>query len=308
MAARRALTLALVITAAFVVVEAVGGVLTGSLALLADAGHMLTDVAALALSLFAISMAARPATHARTYGYKRVEVLAAAANGVGLVVIALYIAWEAVGRLRAPGTVASVPMLAIAVAGLLCNLVAIRLLRGGHAHSLNVRGAYLHVLGDLLGSVGAIAAGVVILVTGWTRADPLISLGIAALIVLSAWRLLRESLDVLLEATPPGVDVGALEAALARIPGVECVHDIHVWTVTSGFPAMSGHLSIADVADYDRVMVRAHALLRERFGIGHGTLQLETAGLEAQLPEQHLPGDQPCLPGHIRQEMAAHPH
>lgn len=305
---RRALTLALVITAVFLVVEATGGFLTGSLALVADAGHMLTDVAALALSLFALSMSSRPATHTRTYGWKRIEVLAAAVNGIGLVVIAIYIGWEAVARINQPEAVDSGPMLLVAVGGLLCNVVAIRLLRGGDKSSLNLRGAYLHVLGDLLGSAGAIVAALVILSTGWTRADPLISLAISVLIVFSAWRLLKESADVLLESTPPGVDVGVIEAAITAIPGVQCVHDMHVWTVTSGFLAMSAHVSIAAPADYNSVMIAAQSLVRGKFGIGHCTLQLETPDLEAQLPDQHLPGDQPCLSGHVRSEMAAHPH
>jgi cobalt-zinc-cadmium efflux system protein len=305
---RRALLLALLITATFLIVEAIGGWLTGSLALLADAGHMLTDAAALALSLFAVTMAARPATHARTFGYKRFEVLAAAINGMALVLIAGYIAWEAVARLDEPVEVRSGPMLVVAVAGLLCNLIAMRLLARGHKQSLNVRGAYLHVLGDLLGSAGAIAAALVILTTGWMRADPLISLGIALLIVVSAWRLIRESVDVLMESTPPGVDIGQIEAALTTIPGVQCVHDVHVWTVTSGFLAMSGHLSVKDAGSYGRALVAAQDMLRERFGVDHATIQVETPEIESQLPDSHLPGAQPCLPGHVQPEMAVHPH
>jgi cobalt-zinc-cadmium efflux system protein len=305
---RRALRLALAVTGSFLLFEAAGGWLTGSLALVADAGHMLTDVAAIALSLFAITIAARPATHARTYGFKRVEILAAAVNGVALIVIAVYIAWEAIQRLDDPAEVKSVPMLAVAIGGLLCNLVAMRLLAPGREANLNMRGAFVHVLGDLLGSVGAIVAALIILATGWTRADPLISLAIAGLIVFSAGRLIRESLDVLLEATPAGLDVGAMEAALTTIRGVRCVHDIHVWTVTSGFVAMSGHIEIEDQADYAPVMIAAHAIVRERYGIAHCTLQLETPDLEARLPDQHLPGDQPCLPGHVQAEMVAHPH
>ena len=304
----RALKLTLALTATFLVIEAAGGWLTGSLALVADAGHMLTDVAALALSLFALQIATRPATHARTYGYKRFEVLAAAVNGVALVAISIYIAWEAVVRLDEPEPVKSGPMLLVAAAGLGVNLVGMRLLAGGRGASLNLRGAYLHVLGDMLGSIGAITAALIILATGWTRADPLISLLIAALIVFSAWRLLRESVDVLLESTPAGLDVGQIESAITAIPGVQCVHDVHVWTVTSGFPAMSAHVSILDPAVYNRVLVTAQNLLRERFGISHATLQLETPELEALLPDSHLPGDQLCLPGHVQAEMAAHPH
>jgi cobalt-zinc-cadmium efflux system protein len=305
---RRALILALTVTGTFLVVEAIGGWLTGSLALVADAGHMLTDVAAMALSLFALVIATRPATHARTYGFKRVEILAAAVNGVALVAIALYIAWEAAQRLDQPVEVDGGPMLAVAVGGLLCNLVAMWLLAPERESNLNMRGAFLHVLGDLLGSAGAIVAALIILGTGWTRADPLISLLIAGLIVVSAWRLLRESFDVLLEATPAGLDVGAMELALTTIPGVRCIHDVHVWTVTSGLVAMSGHIEIDDQTDYNRVMVAAQAIVRNRFGVAHCTLQLETPELEAQLPDSHLPGNQPCLPGHVQAEMAAHPH
>jgi cobalt-zinc-cadmium efflux system protein len=305
--AGRRLTLALLLTASFLAVEAVAGWLTGSLALLADAGHMLTDVAALALSLVALRLAARPATHSRTFGYRRVEVLAAAVNGLALVLIAGSIVWEAVKRLDDPASVSGLPMLLVAAGGLGVNLLAMRLL-GGQQHSLNLRGAYLHVLSDLLGSLGAIIAALVILGTGWERADPVISLLTALLIVVSAWRLLRESVDVLLESTPTGLDVGVLEGALTEIDGVQCVHDAHVWTVTSGFAAMSAHLSIADAAAYDDVMVEAQRLLRERFGIDHATLQLETPALEALLPESHLPGDQPCLPGHVQAKTAAHPH
>jgi cobalt-zinc-cadmium efflux system protein len=253
-------------------------------------------------------MAARPATHNRTYGFKRIEVLAAAVNGMALVLIAGYVAWEAVLRLDEPTEVDSGPMLIVAVAGLLCNLVSMRLLSGGHKDSLNVRGAYLHVFGDLLGSIGAIIAALVILTTGWTRVDPLISIGIAVLIVASAWRLIRESVDVLMESTPPGVDVGEIESALTTIPGVQCVHDVHVWTVTSGFLAMSGHISVLDADAYGPVLVAAQDALRERFGVNHATIQVETPDIEAKLPDSHLPGTQPCLPGHVQPEMAMHPH
>ena len=305
---RRRLAGALLLTATFLAVEAVAGWRAHSLALLADAGHMLTDVAALTLSLAALQLASRPATHSRTFGYRRVEVLAAAVNGLALVAIAGWIVWEAVGRLNEPASVQELPMLLVAAGGLGVNLIAMSLLGGGHQHSLNLRGAYLHVLSDLLGSLGAILAALIIFATGWERADPVISLVTALLIVVSAWRLLRESVDVLLESTPAGLDVGQLEGALTEIAGVQCVHDAHVWTVTSGFAAMSAHLSITDAAAYDDVMVAAQRLLRERFGIDHATLQLETPALEALLPESHLPGDQPCLPGHVQAKVTAHPH
>lgn len=276
---RRALTLALAITGAFLVVEAVGGWLTGSLALVADAGHMLIDVAALALSLFALTMAARPATHARTYGWKHVEVLAAAVNGVGLVAIALYVAWEAVARLDRPEPVEGGPMLLVAAGGLVANLVAMRILRGGHGDSLNVRGAYLHVLGDLLASVGTVGAALIIRFTGWTSVDPLASIVMTGLIVRGAWTLVRESVDVLLESTPSHISIGAVRAQLEAIPGIESVHDLHIWTVTSGMVAMSAHAVVPDPVRNQHVLEHVLGAMR-LFGIGHVTVQIEQRKME----------------------------
>lgn len=298
----------LVLTASFLVVEAVGGWLTGSLALLADAGHMLSDVAALGFSLFAAWMATRRPTHDRTYGYLRFEVVAGGLNGLALLVLSLIIAWSAAGRLGERPEIAVGPMVIVALSGLLVNLVGLWLLSGHQHENLNVRGAYLHVLGDLAGSVGALAAGVLMWWFGFTAADAIASLVIALLLAISAVRLSMEALNIVLEATPRGVDVGHVEDALTALTGVVCVHDVHVWTVSSGFRALSGHISIESMNAYDDVLVAAHSLLRSQFGIAHPTLQLETAGLESRLADIHAHGEAYCLPGHVLPEMAGHPH
>jgi len=257
------------------VVEFAGGIAANSLALIADAGHMLSDVAALAISAFAMHSARRPATPGKTYGYHRLEILAALANGVLLVVISLGIFWQAWGRLRTPEPVEGALMLAVAVTGLAVNVLAAFLLHSHSGHNLNVRGAYLHVLGDLLGSVGAIAAAAVILATGWLAADPLISIFVAALILFGSWRLIRESVDILLEAVPKHIDLERLRESIQGIPGVEDVRDLHVWTLTSGFLAMSGHASIDDAARHADVLRAIHARMHEDFGISHVTVQLD---------------------------------
>jgi cobalt-zinc-cadmium efflux system protein len=274
-ASQRRLLFVLAITAVFMVVEAFAGWIANSLALLADAGHMLSDVAALALSAFAMHTARRPATPDKTYGYHRLEILAALANGVLLVVISSGIFWQAWGRLRVPEPVEGGLMLGVAITGLAVNVLAAFLLHSQSGHNLNVRGAYLHVLGDLLGSVGAIAAALLILLTGWLPADPIISCFVAALILFGAWRLVRESVDVLLEATPRHIDLEAVRAAIARIPGVEAVEDLHVWTVTSGFLAMSGHAVAADPAEHRRILDDIHHCMHDEFGIAHVTIQLD---------------------------------
>jgi cobalt-zinc-cadmium efflux system protein len=276
------LTWVLALTAVFMVAEAIGGVLSGSLALLADAGHMFTDVAALALSVFALRLSRRPPSTKRTYGYARLEILAALVNGAGLLVIAGLIIVEAWERFSSPAEVNGGLMLAVAAAGLLVNVVGAMLLHD-HAHdNLNVRGAYLHVLGDLLGSVGAIAAGGVILSTGWTPIDPLVSILIALLILWSAWSLVRESADILLESVPPHVDMDAILRDLGGIEGLHDVHDVHVWTVTSGFVALSAHGVIDDPRDHTRVLDHVRERMR-RHGIAHVTFQIELRALY-QLP------------------------
>lgn len=288
-ASQRALALALGITASIFIAEAVGGILTNSLALLADAGHMASDVAALGLSMFAIWMAMRPATVTRTYGFHRVEILAALANGIGLVVLALYIFWEAAHRFGDPPDVRSLPMLIVAAVGLGGNMASGAILYRHRGRSLNVKGAYLHVWGDAMGSVGAIAAGIVMLTTGWFLADPIISAFIGALILFSSWRILRESLHVLLEAVPAHVDVLELEGALMGVPGVEGVHDLHVWTVTSGFVSLSCHCDLDGQRDTDHVLMDLCHLIHERYDIKHVTIQPESRTLHARASNHSLP-------------------
>lgn len=270
----RALRVALGITATFMVAEAVGGWVANSLALVADAGHMLADVASLTLALVAAHLARQPATPARTYGFLRMEILAAAVNGALLLGLAGVIVYRALLRLAEPPAVASALMLAVAGAGLVANVVTLRILHAGHTDSLNVRGAYLHVLGDLIGSVGAVGAGIVIAVTGWTPADALASILIAGLVAASALRLLRDSVDVLLEATPRHISLAAVARELTSIPGVSEVHDLHVWTVTSGFVAMTGHAVVGETASSGDILAKAAERMRQ-LGIHHVTIQLE---------------------------------
>ena len=264
----------LALTAGFMLVEVVGGALANSLALLADAGHMLTDVGALALSLWAMSLARRPAKGGRTYGYVRLEILAALVNGAALLVMSGLIAWEAWQRMRQPVAVDGVLLSGVALGGLVVNLVAAKLLHE-HAHaSLNARGAYLHVLGDLLGSVGAVVAGAVIWATGWTPVDALVSVAIALLILVGAARLVREATEVLLEAAPSHVDVERLLDDLRDVPELHEVHDLHVWTLTSGFVALSAHGVIDDPYHQGHVLDEVRRRVR-RHGIDHVTFQLE---------------------------------
>jgi cobalt-zinc-cadmium efflux system protein len=275
----RPLAMALGITTLFLIVEVVGGLLTDSLALLADAGHMATDVAALGLSLFAIWLARRPATPARSFGYLRAEILAAFVNAALLIVITIFIFLEAIRRFTRPPEVHSGLMLAVATAGLLANAASAAVLMrgGGHEHNLNTRGAFLHVVGDFLGSVAAIVAALIMLATGWYLADPILSAVIGLLILWSAWRLLRESVLVLLQAAPVEIDVAAVRSALANLPGVDDVHDLHIWTVTSGLYALSGHIEVTGDREWHDILLDAAHLLRDRFGIAHITLQPEDA-------------------------------
>ena len=274
---RRALTIALVITIIFAAVELVGGLLAGSLALIADAAHMATDVLALGLSLFAAWAATRPTTPTKTYGYYRAEILAALVNGAALIAIAGWIIWEAVGRLSENKHVAGGPMVIVGVMGLLANLASATVLFRSERdqENLNIRGALLHVAGDAAGAAGAILAGVIILAVDWHQADPAVSLVIAGLILVSSYRLLRESVDVLLEGTPARINLNELEQAMATVPGVTGVHDIHVWTVTSGFVAMSGHAVVDGSCDEHSVLDALTKTLTQRFGIAHVTIQPE---------------------------------
>jgi len=264
------------LTAAFLVVEAVAGVLTGSLSLMADAAHMLVDAGGLLLSLLAVWFAERPATPAKTYGYYRVEILAALVNGVVICLLAAGILIKAYERLWEPTHVLGGPMLAVAVVGLAVNLAGIALLHAGAGESLNVRGAYLEVIGDAASSAAVIAAGAVILLTGWGIADPIASALIAVMILPRTWTLLRHAVNVLLEAAPAHLDVTEIEAALASAAGVRRVHDLHVWTLTSGREAMSAHVVVAPAAAADRILEQLHVILHARFGIDHTTIQIET--------------------------------
>ena len=274
---RRALRIALAITLTFLGVEVVGGLLSGSLALLADAGHMATDALGLGLALVAVRLAARGPTRGKSFGHRRAEVLAALANGVLLGAVALQVTIEAAGRLGSPRPVAGPLMLGVASAGLLANLAAAAVLTRVGSRGLNVRAALLHVLGDALGSVGAILAAVAILAFGWLWADAAVAVVIAALILFSSVRLVRESLDVLMEGTPPHVDVDALLAAIREVPGVLDVHDLHVWTLTSGYHALSAHVDVSPDADPHAVLHILSDLTQQRFAIAHTTFQLEHA-------------------------------
>lgn len=272
---RRALRIALAITLVFLAVEVVGGWLSGSLALLADAAHMATDALGLSLALLAARLAGRQPTAGRTFGHRRAEVLAALANGVLLGAVAIQVTIEAAGRIGAPRPVAGELMLGVALAGLGANAAAAAVLARAGSGSLNVRAALWHVLGDALGSVGALAAAAGILAFGWTWADPVVAVAIAALILVSAWRLVRESLDVLMEGTPAHVDVDALLAAIRAVPGVVDVHDLHVWTLTSGYHALSAHVDVSPDADGHAVLHLLSDLAEKRFGVAHTTFQLE---------------------------------
>ncbi|HSW31761.1 MAG TPA: cation diffusion facilitator family transporter [Longimicrobiales bacterium] len=292
-AERRRLSWVLGITAAFMVAEVVGGLLSGSLALLADAGHMLTDAGALAFALLAMRMAQRPPDAARTFGWVRLEVLSALVNGAALLVLAGLVVAEAWDRLREPVPVDAPLMLAVAAMGLGVNVAGAFLLHAHAAENLNVRGAYLHVLGDLLGSVGALTAGLVVLFTGWAAADPLVSVLIAGLILFSAWRLVREAVEVLLEAAPANLDVVAFVEELRSVEGLDEVHDVHVWTLTSGFVALAGHGIVDDPARQTRILEEIQERARAH-GIGHVTFQLEMRPLVQLPPPRVDQSGQPC--------------
>jgi len=290
----RRLAIALVITALFVVAEVIGGLLSNSVALLADAGHMLTDVFALGLSLFVAWFSRQPATPRRTYGYLRWEILAALINGAVLLVLCAWILVESVQRLRDPQPVVGGLMLAVAVGGLLVNSVSAWLLHGSASTSLNLRGAYLHVLSDLLGSVAVIVAAAAVLVFGFVRADPIASILVTLMIIRGAWRLVHEAVDVLLESTPREIELERVRAAMAAVRGVSAVHDLHVWALTSGVVALSAHAIAPAVAEHPRVLADLHDAVAP-FGIRHVTIQLEGEPLAACCG---APLDSPLTPAH----------
>jgi len=280
-----ALRLTLILTAVRLVIEVIGGVLSNSIALLADAGHMLTDVAAVGLALFVAWFSKQPGTPEKTYGYLRWEILAAFINGSTLLLISAWIMWEAVTRLRVPEQVEGGLMLAVATAGLVVNIVAARILAGSSSHSLNTRGAYLHVLGDLLATAGTIVAAILIRFTGWLTADPIASILTTVLIMSGAWRLVRESVDILLESTPAHIPLPAVRAQLEAIPGIESVHDLHVWAVTPAVVTMSAHCIVREPDKHQHVLEHIHDAMR-LFGIQHVTIQLEREDMLDR--ERHL--------------------
>jgi cobalt-zinc-cadmium efflux system protein len=286
----RPLKLTLGIVIVIMVAEIVGGILSNSLALLSDAGHMLTDALALGLSLFAISLARRPATLTRTYGYHRAEIMAALVNGTVLILVSVYIFYQAYHRFTALPAVKSPLMMAVAGVGLVANLIGMLLLRRGSRRSINVRAAFWHVIGDTLSSVGVIIAGLIIFFTGWYLADPVLAVVIGIVILWGAVRIVREAADILLESVPPNIEVEKVIAAAKTIPGVADMHDVHIWTITSGIYALSAHLSIADqtVSQSCDVITRVNQVLAGEFNITHTTLQLECdscpTGLVCNLP------------------------
>jgi cobalt-zinc-cadmium efflux system protein len=274
------LKLALAISSIYFFAELIGGFLTNSLALLSDAGHMLSDIAALALSLFAFRIAKRPATVISTYGYHRAEILAALFNGLTLWLIVGVIFTAAYNRFLDPPAVASYGMLIVASLGLLVNVVAGAVLYGSHHHNLNLRGAFLHIVSDALGSVGAIVASLIMLFTGWYVADPLISILIGLLILHSSWNLVKESLIVLMQAVPKGIRLEDVQQALEGVEGVSKVHDLHVWAVTSDIFTLSAHAVVENGGDFHQVLNGIEDTLKERFNIEHTTIQLETESRE----------------------------
>src|SRR5688572_24979282 len=277
-ASRRRLKFVLVLTVVYMLAEAIGGFLTNSLALLSDAGHMLADVGALLLAMLALWFASRPVTTSKTYGYYRMEILAALANGVALVVISLLIFYEAFERIKTPkraDEILGFEVIWIATGGLVINIICAWLLHSASEENLNVRAAFLHVLGDALGSVGAIAAGIIIWRWEWTIADPIISILMSLLIIYSSWHLIRESVNILLEGTPSHINVRAVIAAMHGVDGVTDVHDLHVWTISSGKDALSAHVTVLPGAGHRETLVALQERLRLDFNIGHVTIQLE---------------------------------
>ncbi|MDP2602828.1 MAG: cation diffusion facilitator family transporter [Deltaproteobacteria bacterium] len=274
------LRLALIIISVYFFAELIAGFLTNSLALLSDAGHMLSDVAAMALSLFAFHIAKRPATDNSTYGYHRVEILAALFNGLALWLIVGVIFAAAYNRLFAPPEVASRGMIVVAVIGLVVNIAAGFILYDSHRHNLNLRGAFLHVVSDAVGSVGAIAAGLIMLFTGWYLADPLISIFIGLLILFSSWNLITESLSILMQSVPRGIRLDEVRDTIESVDGVAKVHDLHVWAVTSGVYTLSAHAVVENGGDFHEVLDGIEGILRRRFSIEHTTIQLEIENRE----------------------------
>ena len=287
---RNRLFVALALTTSYMFVEAITGFVTGSLVLVADAGHMLTDVGGLSLALVAISLAQRPATARKTFGYFRAEILAALLNAMLLFGVSGYILFEAYRRFREPPDVPGIPLLVVATVGLIINLISARLLMGGSSESLNVRGAFLEVVSDILGSIGAIIAGIILLTSGWQYTDPLFAAFVGLFILPRTWTLLKGAIDVLFEGTPSHIEIEDVQRAILAVPGVASVHDLHVWTVTSGFVALSGHAQVGEGTDRDAALIAMRSQLVKEFDIEHVTIQIESARVSAEL-------EQPCFPG-----------
>lgn len=279
---RRRLNWAFLLTSTVMVAEFAGGLITGSLSLLSDAGHMLTDAGGLGLALVAIRLAERPATADKTFGYHRAEVLAALANGIVLLGISGYVLYEAYRRFSRPPVVDATPMLIVAAIGLAVNGISMQLLRGGTEASLNVKAAYLEVLGDLLGSMAVIVGAVVMMSTGWYLVDPLVAAGIGLFILPRTWKLLRETGNVLLEGSPRGINVEEIADAFSKAPGVRGVHDLHVWTITSGFLSLTAHIDVEPTRESQAILAALRKVLRDRFGIQHSTLQIEVSSESAE--------------------------
>jgi cobalt-zinc-cadmium efflux system protein len=280
----RRLGIVLALTASYTVAEIVGGLLSNSLALLADAGHMMTDNLALGIALFAAWSARRPPDRVRTYGYQRAEILAALFNGIALVAVASFIVWEAWERFRDPPVVEYRLMAAVAAGGLLVNLVGAAILHGRGRGNLNVRGAYLHVLGDMLGSIGALMAAALLAAFGWSWADPAAGMLIAGIIIVSSGRLVLESVNVLMEGVPAHIDLAEVRACLLDVPGVRDIHDLHLWSLGGAQPLLTAHLSTDGEDRTCDVLREAGDRLRDRFGIDHATLQVEPPGFSLVPP------------------------
>jgi cobalt-zinc-cadmium efflux system protein len=283
---KKPLTIVFCLTFFYLIVEVIGGFWTGSLALLADAGHMLTDVAGVGLALLAIWFAEKPASPEKTYGYYRVEILAALTNAVVLIFISLYILYEAYQRFKNPPEVQSAGMLAVAAIGLMINIAGVFILRSGSKDSLNMKGAYFEVLSDMFTSIGVIIAGIIMLTTGWYYADPLISAGIGLFILPRTWALLKAAVGVLLEGTPSDVNIASLRETLSKLEGIAEIHDLHVWSLTSGVNALSVHAVLADGIEHDDVLERIHNCCTAEFKITHVTAQTERVGFACH--ETHL--------------------
>jgi len=285
-ASRRALLVVLGLTLAFTLVEVAGGIFTDSLALLADAGHMVSDAFSIGLALVAVTLAQRPASPRRSFGFQRAEIIAAFVNGIGLVLVSAWIVWEAIRRLDDPPEVLGGWMLVVALAGLAVNATAAAILMRSGRESLNVEAAFRHVIADLLGSAGVLVAAVVILLTGWYLVDPLVSIAIAILIVASAWGVLRDSTAILMEQTPSDIDADAVARVIIDVPGVTSVHDLHVWRITSGFDALSAHVLVGQGEDCHALRRDVERAIANRFGITHTTLQVDHDAADALIELQ----------------------